>query len=88
MPVLCAEEALKNPEPNGTKWETQKRIWARDMLWTDAPKLEVAEWLTEPDEENVRVAVPLRDGVEESEAEKEAEGLVGEAEREAVEVGE
>lgn len=44
LPALDAEEPTPQPRVQA------KRIWARDLLWTDAPKLEVGQWLTEEPE--------------------------------------
>lgn len=56
LPTHGAEEAPT--KPTGTQAHVTKRIWARDLLWTDTPKLEVAEWLTkEPDLEGKFILV-------------------------------
>lgn len=45
--LSCAISALAAENSN---LQPPKRIWAHNLLWTDAPKLELGEWLTDEPE--------------------------------------
>jgi len=59
LPPLEAEEPETKPAAAAPQVpDSPKRIWARDLLWTDAPKLEVGQWLTkEPELEGKYILV-------------------------------
>ncbi len=58
LPARGAEEPPTKPTSEKPQGHSIKRIWAHDLLWTDAPKLEVGEWLTkEPDLEGKYILV-------------------------------
>lgn len=50
LSAAVADEAEGKPNRDKPKWRPTKRIWARDLLWIDAPKLEVKQWLTKQQE--------------------------------------
>jgi cytochrome c biogenesis protein CcmG/thiol:disulfide interchange protein DsbE len=50
LPAPGEGEGPCQSEPAATGLQIPKRIWARDLLWTDAPKLEVEDWLTDKPE--------------------------------------
>jgi thiol-disulfide isomerase/thioredoxin len=58
LPVLRGQDPPAKPAAEQPQAHSTKRIWARDLLWTDAPKFEVGQWLSkEPELEGKYILV-------------------------------